>query len=71
MPSLYEDMLAAGLVQGNRYSDLYVHDTAEAREIIERHGKTGHRFTSNIDGAALIELPLLFDPYWNAKENNA
>lgn len=68
MATVYEDLNAAGLVEGSRYSDLYAYDTPEAREIIARHGKTGHRFKSNLDGKWLIELPLCYDPYWESRK---
>ena len=68
MPTIYEDMKAAGLVQGNRYSDLYVFDTPEAREIVARHRPAGTtHFASNIDRARLIEIPLAYDPYWQER----
>lgn len=66
--TVYQDLNAAGLVEGHRYSDLYAFDTPEAREIIARHGKTGEAFKSNIDGKALIELPLCYDPYWEGRK---
>jgi hypothetical protein len=66
MPTIYQDMKDAGLVEGNRYSDLYVFDTPRAWEIIGAHQMKAmaHRFKSNIDGRWLIELPLCYDPYW-------
>ena len=68
MPTIYEEMKAAGLVQGNRYSDLYVFDTKEAREIIKRHRPSMvDSFKSNVDGARLIEIPLSYDPYWTER----
>lgn len=73
MPTIYEDMKAAGLVQGNRYSDLYVFDTPEAREIIAKRGDSVSPiyFTSNVDGQRLIEIPLAYDPYWASIKKEA
>lgn len=66
--TLYDELLAANLVQGSRYSDLFVFDTPEAREIIERHKPAStSSFKSNIDGAQLIEIPFAYAPYWEAR----
>lgn len=70
MTTIYQEMEAAGLVEGSRYSDMYVFDTPEAREIMKRHGITGSSFKSNIDGKQLIEIPLAFDPYWEQRGCN-
>jgi len=73
MPTLYEEMEAAGLVRGNHCSDLYVLDTPEAREIIKRHRVFGpvpaSAFRSNVDGSALIDITFAFDPFWDLKQS--
>jgi hypothetical protein len=68
--SCYEEMKSAGLVTGNHCSDLYVKHCQEAREIAERHGKTGvllTTFKNQITGELNYELPFCFDPYWTER----
>jgi hypothetical protein len=69
MPSLYEEMKSAGLIDGSRYGDLYVYDEPESWDIINRHRENGIavspvRFISEIDGARLIELPFHNDQFF-------
>lgn len=68
--TVYEEMKAAGLVTGNHCSDLYVKACPLAREIAERHGKTGvlcTSFKNQVTGEMNFELPFCFDPYWEEK----
>ena len=80
MISLYERLKNAGCEISNYYSDLYVKDTPKARAIISdyKHDAGIHkpddvpdawisRFKSNIDGRYWLDIPMMFDPYWQAK----
>jgi hypothetical protein len=66
--SLYEEMQAAGLVVGNRYSDLHVKDTPEAWAIFEkyadRHARP-QRFVSLLGEGPCLDIPFAYIPYWD------
>lgn len=68
--SLYAEMLAAGLVIGNHYSDLYVKDTPEAWAIFDKY-KDGmsrpQRFISNTGEGPCLDFAFQYEPYWEAK----
>ena len=68
--SVYDEMMAAGLVTGTHESDLYVKHCPEAKAIATRHGKTGAlltTFKNQVTGELNYELPFCFDPFWNNK----
>lgn len=65
-PSVYDDCLAAGLELDSHESDLYVRDTPRAREILARHRAHFVSFTDN-DGAAWLDAPFLYLPFWRGK----
>lgn len=68
--TLYEDAKSAGLPMASHESDLYLPDTAEAREILARHPlqkSNATRFRSQIDGKTWIDIPFAYLPFWEAK----
>jgi hypothetical protein len=72
--SLYTDLVAAGCEVDSHYSDLYVLDTELARSIIAAYigargigPKRPAVFRSAIDSRYWIDLPFLFDPFWERK----
>lgn len=68
--SVYQKLLAAGVELDHRYSDLYVKDTPEARQIIASHSPVKpDRFRCDQDGQFWLELPFQYDPYWESKTN--
>lgn len=75
-PSLYQLLTGAGCEIGHHYSDLYVKSTPEADAIVRKwmkdkgfdRGGMSSRFTSQIDRAIWWNMPLMFDPYWDARE---
>lgn len=68
--TLYDEMLAAGLVVGHHASDLYVKDTPEAWAILAPHLPTmsrPQRFKSNIEGEGMcLDIPFGYTPFWDA-----
>ena len=71
--SLYTELRDAGCTLDSHYSDLYVRDTVLAQEIIRGyHDANGWpckpfaRFTSPVDGMRWIDLPFMYDPFWEA-----
>lgn len=78
MPSLYEEMKAAGCNIGNYQSDLYVEATTLAREIIRRRIDAGCVASRNATlfrsedprdkGKLFFDCPFAFDPYWTARQ---
>ena len=79
MKSLYQRLIEANCQTDNHYSDLYVLDTSEAREIIRQYKLDagirgngwglGGPFRSQIDGRQWIDLPFFYEPYWSEKLN--
>ena len=67
MSTLYEDLVAAGLVVSNWQSDLYVPATEEAKAIFRKHSQKLFYFKSNINGKFMLEAPLQFDPFWERR----
>lgn len=65
-PSVYADCVAAALEIDSHESDLYVRDTPAAREILARHRAHFDRFVGS-DGAAWLDAPFLYLPFWQAK----
>lgn len=69
MPTIYEELTAAGIECSNWQSDLYFPVTPQTREILKRHpNQTRSTFVSNIDGRAMYECPFAFDPFWTARK---
>jgi len=71
--SIYKELLAAGLEIDHRYSDLYVKDTPEARQIIAS-SKTRvkcSRFFCEREREFWLELSFQYDPFWQSKVNQS
>ena len=65
--SIYQQMKAAGVPVESHASDLYVPDTPQVREILQRFGRnpgTVLSFTSQIDGKRWFDIPFAHDPFW-------
>ena len=72
-PTLYADLLAAGIPVANHESDLYFPATPESRAILERHPMQfsfattfSNRRPPNV-GQRWWEVPFAFDPWWEAR----
>lgn len=67
--TLYDEMLAAGLVVGHWQTDLYVKDCPKAWEILKPRLSTMSRpksFKSNIEGEGrLLDIPFAYQPAWD------
>lgn len=73
-PSLYDDVIAAGIQHASHYSDLYLPSTPEVRALLAKHGikVNGHSastFTNQVEGGTWIDVPFRFDPYWATRTN--
>ena len=69
-PSLYAEAVAAGISVDHHESDLYLPWTAEVREMLKTHGKSGVSavpFRSEIDGTMWVDVPFSYDPWWLAR----
>lgn len=64
MPSLYEDLQSTGAEMDNHESDLYVKATPETRLLVEVSGLTFTEFRSEADGAAWLDVPFAYLPWW-------
>ena len=68
MPTIYEELITAGIECSNWQSDLYFPVTDQTRAILKNHpNQTRSIFKSNIDGRLMYECPFAFDPFWNAR----
>ena len=65
--TVYDALKNAGCKLDNHESDLYVEDTATAREIIARFDLKAKPFRSQIDQAMWLELPFMPQPFWDRK----
>lgn len=66
--SLWSDARTAGLVHGNNYSDLFLTDTAESRELVRRHGmRIACTFPCNVCEKPLLEIAWAYVPYWHGR----
>jgi hypothetical protein len=67
-PSLYQELIAAGIPTDSHESDLYVLNTPVARGLIAKHGKRGVvGFNSKVDGKRWLDVPFAYDPFWERK----
>jgi len=76
MKTIYERAKAAQLETDNYESDLYLKDTPEARRIVrewqEESGRDGAiTYFHDTEGAQWIDVPLAFDPFWQAKNQRS
>lgn len=71
LPSLYEELKAAGIKMDSHESDLYVLETPAVRGIIAQfpmHAKNATRFRDRRDGKMWIDVPFAYDPWWKKAE---
>jgi hypothetical protein len=71
-PTLYGELVAAGVEIANHESDLYVPDTAQVREILARYpiSKANARpFRNQITKTVWLDIPFAFLPWWEARQN--
>lgn len=66
--SLYKDVVRAGIPIDHHESDLYVLDTPQARSLIAKHGLRGKSFKSQIDGLRWLDVPFMYEPFWEKKQ---
>lgn len=65
--NVYEALKQADCKMDNHESDLYVEDTQTARDIIARFDLSFRPFKSNADGKNWLEVPFMYQPFWDAK----
>ncbi len=72
-PSLYSELLAAGVPMDHHESDLYVKLTTVSAGIIRAYeiGKHAHPFVSQQDGSVWYEVPFAYLPFWEAVERRS
>jgi hypothetical protein len=66
-PSLFDDIIAAGIQHNNHYSDLYIPDNKQTRAILERHPdqkNVSAAFINQVEGGLWIDIPFAYDPFW-------
>jgi hypothetical protein len=70
MPSLYEQMKAAGVEIDHHESDLYVPVNPTTRLIISdyKYKSNVETFRSQIDGTYWYDIPFAYDPAWAGKK---
>mgnify|MGYP004256857299 CR=1 FL=1 len=66
-PTVHQALQEAGCKLDHHESDLYVEDTAKAREIIERYGLKATPFRNQVDQAMWLDLPFMYQPFWDQK----
>jgi hypothetical protein len=73
MPTLFQELTAAGCEIGNHESDLHVKDCPLSRAIIEQHKRIFENnsirlrfepFRSAIDNSCWLEIPFMYDPFF-------
>ena len=65
--TVYDALKEAGCKLDHHESDLYVEDTAKAREIIARFDLKATPFRNKVDQAIWLELPFMYQPFWDKK----
>jgi hypothetical protein len=65
--TLYDSCVAAGLEMDHHESDLYLYDCPEAREILGQYNQKFEEFIDNIDGEDWLDVPFMYQPFWDAK----
>lgn len=72
--TIYDEMVAARVPLDSHESDLYALDCPASRAILRRfptHKANAQRFHHAVTGAAWIDVPFAFDPFWNNKARRA
>lgn len=65
--NLYEIVIQRGIPHANHYSDLYLPDTVEVRQLLKECGKAGSPFVNQVEGGIWLDVPFAYLPYWEAK----
>jgi hypothetical protein len=65
--TLYERLVAAEAEIDNHESDLYVKETVMTARIVRSSGFLHTRFVSETDNQWWIEVPFMFDPWWEKR----
>jgi hypothetical protein len=68
MSTIYQDAKAAGIPIANHYSDLYLKNCEETRQLLKKHGQRARTFVNQVEGGIWVDVPFAFDPYWEAKQ---
>lgn len=68
-PSLYAALVAAGCKVDNHESDLYVQMSPESSRILREYRVAWEMFVSQVDGKAWVNVPFIFDPFWERRQN--
>ena len=64
--STYQKLKAAGCQMDNHESDLYIEATEKALELTE-HEPNRSFFTHQVTKQRWIELPFMFEPWWEKR----
>lgn len=65
--SLYDECVEAGFDLDNHESDLYIKDCQAARTLLNQRGQKFERFLSAVDGSMWLDVPFVYQPFWDAK----
>ena len=65
--TLYDKLQAAGIETDSHESDLYVKDSATAREIIRASRLSFSLFRSARDGTHWLDVPFAYAPFWRTR----
>jgi len=67
--TLYEALMEAGVECTNYQSDLYFPRTETAKKVLKEFPNVyPSTFTHNVTKEPMYEVPLAFDPYWQAND---
>ena len=80
-PSLYQRIVAAGILHTNHYSDLYFKSTPESEQILKEYAAdyeaqnggtypTGHMaptFINQVEGGIWRNAAFAYEPYWEKR----
>lgn len=65
--TLFEEIKVAGIKYNHWYSDLYIPNTPQVREILSRHRqhlRLTSAFIDQIDGENWLDIPFAYEPFW-------
>lgn len=65
--TLYDRCIEAGLKTDHHESTLYLKDCPVAREILGQYNQKFEEFIDNIDGENWLDVPFMYQPFWDAK----
>lgn len=64
---LFNEVKALGIPYSSYATDLYLPDTKQVRDLLEKHGLKGSRFHNNVEGGIWIDVPFAYLPGWPGK----